>query len=126
MFEARRHDKLRKLSELELAFLRAESPLMMEVAYATAAYAMRYIGTRPTGGPRLSLLLKGYASGKDSDELFEQILGKDLATVEREFSTWFDQQLDASCPAGGPSRDKPDDVRLQALTQAMEVAARAT
>jgi cellulose synthase operon protein C len=121
LFEARRHDKLRKLSELELAFLRAESPLMMEVAYATAAWAMRYLGTT-YGRPKIVALLEGYATGKSTDELFKQILGKDLATVEKEFSKWFDSELDRKLTGWRPSQDQQDDPRLKALMGALEVA----
>ncbi|WP_146156408.1 peptidase MA family metallohydrolase [Enhygromyxa salina] len=121
LFEARRHDKLRKLSELELAFLRAESPLMMEVAYATAAWAMRYLG-ETYGRPKIVALLKGYATGKSTDELFKQILGKDLATVEADFSAWFDSELDRKLSGFRPSQDKPDDPRTKALMKALEVA----
>lgn len=119
LYEARRHNKLRKLSELELAFLRAESPLMMEVAYATAAWAMRYLG-ETYGRPKIVALLKGYASGKSTDELFKQILGKDLATVEREFSAWFDAQIDRKLSGWRPSREQQDDPRVEALTKALE------
>jgi cellulose synthase operon protein C len=121
LYEARRAGKLRKLSELELAFLRAESALMMEVAYATAAYAMRYLGTT-YGRPKIVALLKGYATGKDTDELFKQILGKDLVTVEREFSAWFDAQIDAKLSGWRPNSKAKDDPRYQALTKAFEAA----
>jgi tetratricopeptide (TPR) repeat protein len=121
LFEARRHDKLRKLSELELAFLRAESPLMMEVAYATAAWAMRYLGTT-YGRAKIVALLEGYATGKSTDELFKQILGKDLATVEKDFSKWFDSELDRKLTGWRPSQDQQDDPRLLALMKALEVA----
>ncbi len=122
LYEARRHDKLRKLSELELAFLRAESPLMMEVAYATAAWAMRYLGTT-YGRAKIVALLEGYATGKSTDELFKQILGKDLATVEAEFTKWFDAELDRKLSGWRPSQDQKDDPRLVALMEALEVAA---
>jgi cellulose synthase operon protein C len=121
LFEARRHDKLRKLSELELAFLRAESPLMMEVAYATAAWAMRYLG-ETYGRPKIVALLKGYATGKSTDELFKQILGKDLNTVEAEFSKWFDSELDRKLSGWRPSQDQKDDPRVKSLMKAMELA----
>ncbi|HVI00520.1 MAG TPA: tetratricopeptide repeat protein [Enhygromyxa sp.] len=121
LYEARRADKLRKLSDLELAFLRAESPLMMEVAYATAAWAMRYLG-ETYGRPKIVALLKGYATGKSTDELFKQILGKDLATVEAEFSAWFDAEIDRKLSGWRPSREQQDDPRVQALMKAMEVA----
>jgi tetratricopeptide (TPR) repeat protein len=121
LYEARRHDKLRKLSELELAFLRAENPLMMEVAYATAAWAMRYLG-ETYGRPKIIELLKGYATGKSTDELFRQILGKDLATVEKEFSAWFDAELDRKLTGWRPNQEQQDDPRLKALMQAFEVA----
>lgn len=123
LYEARRQNKLRKLSELELAFLRAESPLMMEVAYATAAWAMRYIG-ETYGRPKIVALLKGYATGKDTDELFKQILGKDLLTVEAEFSRWFDAELDRKLSGWRPSREQQDDPRVQVLTKAMEAASK--
>jgi tetratricopeptide (TPR) repeat protein len=121
LFEARRHDKLRKLSQLELAFLRAESPLMMEVAYATAAWAMRYLG-QTYGRPKIVALLEGYATGKSTDELFKQILGKDLATVESDFTKWFDSELDRKLSGWRPSQDQQDDPRLIALMKALEVA----
>lgn len=121
LYEARRHDKLRKLSQLELAFLRAESPLMMEVAYATAAWAMRYLG-ETYGRPKIIALLKGYASGKSTDELFKQILGKDLATVEKDFSQWFDAELDRKLSGWRPSQDQADDPRLTSLMSALELA----
>jgi len=120
LFEARRHDKLRKLSELELAFLRAESALMMEVAYATAAWAMRYIG-ETYGRPKIVALLKGYATGQSTDELFKQILGKDLATVEKEYTAWFDAELNRKLSGWRPNQDKRDDPRFTALTHALEV-----
>lgn len=123
LFEARRHDKLRKLSELELAFLRAESPLMMEVAYATAAWAMRYLGTT-YGRAKIVALLEGYATGKSTDELFKQILGKDLATVEADFTKWFDSELDRKLSGWRPSQDQKDDPRLKALMEALEVASK--
>ena len=123
LFEARRHDKLRKLSELELAFLRAESPLMMEVAYATAAWAMRYLG-ETYGRPKIVKLLEGYATGKSTDELFKQILGKDLATVEADFTKWFDAELDRKLTGWRPSQDQQDDPRLVALMGALEVASK--
>ena len=123
LYEARRHDKLRKLSELELAFLRAESPLMMEVAYSTAAWAMRYLG-ETYGRPKIVELLKGYATGKSTDELFKQILGKDLLTVEAEFSKWFDAELDRKLSGWRPSQDQAQakDPRLVAFQDALELA----
>lgn len=118
---ARQQNKLRKLSELELAFLRAESPLMMEVAYSTAAWAMRYIG-ETYGRPKIIAMLKGYAKGKSTEELFVEVLGKDMPTVEREFEAWFGQQLDNKLGGWRPSPDQPNDPRLQALEQAFALA----
>ncbi|HWB76634.1 MAG TPA: tetratricopeptide repeat protein [Nannocystaceae bacterium] len=109
--EAKKHNKLRKLSELELAFIRAESPVMMEAAYSTAAYAIRYLATT-YGRDKLALVLDGYAAGKDTPELFEQHFGKPLATIEREFETWFTEQLAAKLSGWTPTGDaKKDDAR---------------
>lgn len=121
LYEARRADKLRKLSELELAFLRAESPIMMEVAYSTAAWAMRYFG-ETYGRPKIVAMLKGYAQGKSTEALFVEVLGKDMPTVEREFEAWFDQQLDAKLSGWRPDPSKPDDERMKALELAFEQA----
>lgn len=111
LLEARRAGKLRKLSELELAFIRAESPVMMEAAYATAAYAIRYLAAT-YGRDKLIAVLDGYAQGKQTPELFEQHLGKPLATIEGEFETWFAAQL-ASKLSGWIPRGRPegDDAR---------------
>lgn len=100
--QARRAGKLRRLSELELAFIRAENGLMMEVAYATAAYAMRYLG-RTYGHEKLVAVLRGYAKGTGTDALFREHLGKDVATVEKEFEAWFFAELDRKVSGWEPS-----------------------
>ncbi len=100
--------KLRKLSELELAFLRAENSLMMEVAYATATYVMRYLGTT-YGRAKIIKLLEGYATGASTEELFPKVLGKDLLTVEKEFDAWFEQELDRRYKKGWAPRQGTDD-----------------
>ncbi|MBK8234708.1 MAG: tetratricopeptide repeat protein [Deltaproteobacteria bacterium] len=110
--EARRLGKLRKLSELELAFIRAESPIMMEAAYATAAYAIRYLAAT-YGRDKLIAILDGYASGKQTPELFEQHLGKPLSTVEGEFETWFTGQLRSKLSGWSPAnKAERSDPRL--------------
>lgn len=131
---ARRAGKLRRLSELELAFIRAESPEMMEVAYATAAYAIRYLG-QTYGREKLVAILEGYAAGKDTAELFAQHLGTELAVVEKEFEAWFFAQLDAKVggwaptPEGAKGADERDALWVKAQEQAAghdEAAAIAT
>lgn len=128
---ARRAGKLRRLSELELAFIRAESPQMMEVAYATAAYAVRYLGTT-YGRDKLIAMLKGYAEGAHTEALMKAHLGKPLAEVEREFEAWFFDELDAVFTGWQPRSDmsKPGDERdalfgraLQALESGDQAAA---
>ncbi len=123
---ARRQNKLRRLSELELAFLRAGSAQGMEVAYTTAAYAVRYLG-QTYGTPRLIAILKGYGEGATTEALFERHLGKPLATVEQEFETWLFAQLDAKVrgwrPAGrGEKSDERDKLLAQALAEAQAMA----
>lgn len=119
---ARDHDALRKLSELELAFLRAENAMMMEVAYATASWAMRYLG-ETYGRPKIVVMLKGYAKGKSTEELFVEVLGKDMATVEKEFEAWFDAELDRKISGWRPNLQDPkaqDDPRVQTLMEVMK------
>ncbi|MCA9689528.1 MAG: hypothetical protein KC636_07950 [Myxococcales bacterium] len=105
---AGREGKLRKLHELELAFLRAENGLMMEVAYSTAAYAIRYLG-ETYGHDQLKAMLRGYADGHTTEALFQRHLGKDMATVEREFEAWFQGQLKAKVSGYWPSADDGDE-----------------
>ncbi|MCA9716514.1 MAG: hypothetical protein KC468_17720, partial [Myxococcales bacterium] len=126
---AQRKGKLRKLHELELAFLRAESPVMMEVAYSEAAYAIRYLG-ETYGLPQLIKILEGYAEGQSTEALFERHLGKGMPAVEREFETWLKSQLSKKVsgwhPApegGGPAAAKAgprDELYRRALAQARE------
>ncbi|HET6584300.1 MAG TPA: tetratricopeptide repeat protein [Nannocystaceae bacterium] len=120
---AKREGKLRKLSELELAFIRAESPVMMEVAYATAAYAIRYLGAT-YGRPKLIAVLDGYGQGKDTPELFREHFGKDLATVEREFEAWFlaelERRIGGWSPSSDPKSKDPRDVLFRAAQTALE------
>jgi tetratricopeptide (TPR) repeat protein len=105
--QARRAGKLRRLSELELAFIRADSGLMMEVAYATSAYAMRYLG-QTYGRDKLIAVLRGYATGAHTDALFREHLGHDLATVEKGFEQWFFAELDRKVSGWEPSEAEPE------------------
>lgn len=105
---ARRAGKLRRLSDLELAFIRAESPEMMEVAYATAAYAIRYLG-QTYGREKLVSVLEGYKAGKDTAALFAEHLGKDLPTLEKEFERWFFAELDAKVSGWKPTAEGQGD-----------------
>lgn len=100
--QARRAGKLRRLSELELAFIRAEDGMMMEVAYATSAYALRYLG-QTYGHEPLVAVLRGYAKGAHTDALFREHLGRDLATIEKEFERWFFAELDRKVSGWQPS-----------------------
>lgn len=116
LVSARRAGKLRRLSELELAFIRAESPQMMEVAYATAAYAIRYLGTT-YGRDALIAMLKGYAAGKHTEALVKTHLGKPLDEVEKEFEAWFFGQLDGVFSGWQPSTDPQKADERDALFQ---------
>ena len=120
---ARDQDRLRRLPDLELAFLRAESPAMMEVAYATATYAVRYLG-QTYGIEKLKAMLRGYAEGRTTDELMRKHLGKDLATVDREFQAWFDGQLDAKVTGWIPAQvpEGARDEKMELLRSATELA----
>lgn len=113
---ARRSDKLRDLHELELAFIRAESPAMMEVAYATAAYAVRYLG-ETYGRAKLVDMLEGYAQGKDTETLFVEVLGKDIVEVENEFESWFFSHLDDKMGGWHPAVDGQTPDERDALWQ---------
>jgi hypothetical protein len=122
--QARKAGKLRRLSELELAFIRAESPAMMEVAYSTAAYAVRYLG-RTYGRDKLVAVLEGYGKGKETDALFKAHLGKGIAVVEKEFEQWFFHELDQTVTGWQPSADKKksderDDLFKRAIGQISE------
>ncbi|MEZ4451325.1 MAG: hypothetical protein R3B09_17730 [Nannocystaceae bacterium] len=107
---ARRRGKLRRLGELELAFLRAESALGMEVAYASAAYALRFLG-ETYGHDKIKAILRGYADGSSSEALFVKILGKDMGALEVEFDAWLQKRLDAAIHGWSPSEGKPSDPR---------------
>jgi len=115
--QARRAGKLRRLSELELAFIRAENGLMMEVAYSTAAYAMRYLG-RTYGRDKLVAVLRGYAKGESTDALFRTHLGKDLAAVEKEFEAWFFAELDRKVSGWEPSGESESEGEAEGETEA--------
>ncbi len=116
LVSARRAGKLRRLSELELAFIRAESPQMMEVAYATAAYSIRYLGTT-YGRAKLIAMLEGYAAGKHTEELVKTHLGKPLDVVEKEFEAWFFDQLDGVFSGWQPSAEAEKADERDALFQ---------
>jgi len=117
--QARRDGHMRKLGELDLAFLRATSPVMMEVAYATAAWAMRYLG-ETHGLPKLIAVLKGYASGATTEVLFKQHLGHDMRAVEAGFEAWMNKRLDATISGWLPSPRGKIEARDRTLATAIE------
>lgn len=117
--QARREGRMRKLGELDLAFLRATSPTMMEVAYATAAWAMRYLG-ETYGLPKLMLVLKGYSTGATTEALFKQHLGKDMSAVEAEFDAWMNKRLDRTISGWQPSPRGKIEERDKILAAAIE------
>ncbi len=123
LVSARRAGKLRRLHELELAFIRAESSQMMEVAYATAAYAVRYLGTT-YGRDKLIAMLEGYAAGEHTEALMKKHLGKALPDVEREFEAWFFAQLDGVFSGWQPSPDPEHADERDALFERAVAAAR--
>ena len=116
--QARREGRLRKLGELDLAFLRATSPTMMEVAYATAAWAMRYLG-ETHGLPKLMLVLKGYASGATTEALFKRHLGQEMAEVEAGFDAWMHARLDRTISGWQPSPRGKIEARDKLLGKAI-------
>jgi tetratricopeptide (TPR) repeat protein len=120
LIEARDAGRLRRLSELELAFLRAENGLMMEAAYSKAAYAVRYLGGT-YGRPKMIELLAGFATGATIEELFPKVLGKDMPTIEREFEAWFDAELARRSSGWRPDR-RGDDRRNALYHRAIEAA----
>lgn len=120
---ARKQNALRRLSELDLAFLRAGSAQGMEIAYTTAAYAMRYLG-ETYGLPKLIPILKGYGEGATTEALFERHLGKPMAVIEKEFEAWLFAQLDAKVKGWEPARGRgaKGDERDQLLAAALQQA----
>jgi tetratricopeptide (TPR) repeat protein len=122
--EARAQGRLRRLSELELAFLRAGSSAMMEVAYMTAAYAMRYLG-ETYGRAKIIAVLRGYGEGKATPELFAEHLGKTLPQIEKDFDRWFHAELDRSISGWSPSaeRGETDGLNMR-FADALEQAQR--
>ena len=106
------------MGELDLAFLRATSPVMMEVAYATAAWAMRYLG-ETHGLPKLMLVLKGYATGATTEALFKQHLGQDMRAVEAGFEAWMNTRLDRTISGWQPSPRGKIEARDKLLGQAI-------
>lgn len=110
LVEARKHGKLRKISELELAFIRAESSVMMEAAYATSAYAIRYLAAT-YGRPKLIKILDGYGAGKHTPELFLEHFGKSVDQIDRDFDEWFVDELGRKQSGWTPSRKPGDDPR---------------
>jgi tetratricopeptide (TPR) repeat protein len=118
---ARKQGRLRRLSELELAFIRADSGAMMEVAYATSAYAMRYLGST-YGREKLVKVLEGYRTGADTAELFERHLGKSMATIEDDFDKWFFAELDRKIGGWTPAPEGKEDKRDALLRRAIQMA----
>ncbi len=89
---AKARGKLRPFAEIELAFLRAENPLMMEIAYTHAAYAMRYIG-ETYGIEKIKVVLRGYGHGGTTPQLFKRHFGDSLAAIGQAFDGWLDRTL---------------------------------
>jgi hypothetical protein len=91
---------------------------MMEVAYSTAAWAMRYLG-ETHGLPKLMLVLKGYATGASTEALFKQHLGQDMRAVEAGFEAWMNARLDRTISGWQPSPRGKVEARDKLLAKAL-------
>jgi tetratricopeptide (TPR) repeat protein len=110
------------LATLELAFLRAESGAAMEVAYATATYAVRWIG-ETWGREAIVALLRGWGSGKRSEELLPAVLGRSLDQLDRDFEVWLQGELQQRVSGFRPelvAADHPGRVALEEALRAFE------
>ena len=92
MRKARRDGRLRSLAQLELAFLRAPSPMAMELAYTQSAYALRFLG-ETYGHPAIVATLRGYGEGHGTSELFATVFGQTIPDLDRAFLVWLDATL---------------------------------
>ncbi len=120
---ARDAGRLRKLSELDLAFLRAENALMMEVAYATATWAVRYIG-QTYGHDKIVAILRDSATGAPTVDLLVRHLGLPIEQLEKNFETWMDAELRKRISGWRPQVDdgKPKDERTERFAKAADLA----
>lgn len=119
---ARSRGSLPRLATLELAFLRAESGAAMEVAYATATYAVRWIG-ETWGRQAIVALLRGWGEGKRSEELLPEVLGKSLEQLDRDFESWLQAELQQRVIGFRPelvAQDHPGRVALEDALRAFE------
>lgn len=89
---AKGRGELRPMAELELAFLRAKSPMAMELAYTQAAYAVRFLG-ESYGHAAIVAALRGFGQGHNTATVFQTAFGRSIADLDVAFGQWLDTAL---------------------------------
>ncbi len=118
LVRAYKDGKLLKVSELNAGMMRPEFPEQIEFSYYQASLVCELIEER-FGFDKIRDSLAAFATGASSDAVFQQVLGWDAATLDREYALFLDSRLGghASRFASEPASGRSGPVDKAELTQ---------
>lgn len=109
-----RAGRLPTLARFDLGFVRPAYRGQVQHAYLLASLLCERIEERH-GVSAIRAMLDGYRAGRGTPEVFEAVLGSDVADVERELHTWIEERYATALaavgsPAGSTGERTEDEV----------------
>lgn len=101
-----RDGKLLGLGRINDGFVRPSYPNQISLSYFQASLVAELI-EREWGFEKIRAILAGYRDGKETEEVFEQVLGVELDELDRRFFASLEQKYAKALPAFVPHRDEP-------------------
>lgn len=90
-------DKLLPLSDLNSGFIRPDSPEQISLSYFQAGWVCEVMG-QEFGIEKMREMLIAYGEGLETDQVFEQVLGRSVEEVDEIFRAELKEQLDPLLP----------------------------
>ncbi|MFW5875102.1 MAG: tetratricopeptide repeat protein [Myxococcota bacterium] len=112
-------DRLPELALMNRAFTHAKSAEEMVTAYYASSQAVKYIVER-FGMPKVVAMLRAWGRGKTTPAVVREVLGTDLATLDRDFRSHTRERLAARADDFTVDFERYRD--LEALREAAEQA----
>lgn len=101
---AYQQDRLLPLSDLNSGFIRPRFPGQVELSYFQAGWLCEFLVERH-GFEKIPEMLRAYGRGQESEEVFLEILGESMDSIDRAFREELAARLDPMAPALAPHEE---------------------
>lgn len=92
LYNAVKHHELFTMDGLTWGFVRPKRPIDRQLAYAQSFWICEYIEQK-FGRDSLLKMMDEFKAGKTQEQVFQNVLGKNLKEFTKDFFAWTDQQV---------------------------------